>query len=90
MFVSMANEYDKIFKENIEELLPYLAHRLLNIDAATFEELPDDLQITVERKPDFLKRIKPADALPTYLLHIEFQYETDAEMPYRMSITLCC
>ena len=81
----MANEYDKIFKENIEELLPYLAHRLLGIDANTFEELPDDLQTTVERKPDFLKRVNPTNGTPSYLLHIEFQSAPDAEMPYRMN-----
>lgn len=79
----MANEYDKIFKENIEELLPFLVTRLLGVNADQLEEMPDELQITTERKPDFLKKVN--DPNEPYLLHIEFQSKRDYEMPYRMN-----
>lgn len=49
----MGNDYDKIFKENLEALLVSMASHLLNIDLAQTEELPDELQRTIERKPDF-------------------------------------
>ena len=78
----MANDYDKIFKENIETLIPYLAEKILGINAKTLVEIPDDLQVTTERKPDFLKKVINDDE--TYILHIEFQTIDDAEVPYRM------
>lgn len=78
----MANEYDKIFKENIEELLPFIVDKLLGIPTDQLEEIPDEVQTTVERKPDFLKKVN--DENGAYLLHIEFQSKRDYEMPYRM------
>ena len=78
----MANEYDKIFKENIDELLPFLAAKLLGIRSDQWEELPDELQVTVERKPDFLKKVTTPEEV--FLLQIEFQAKPDPEMPYRM------
>lgn len=80
----MANHYDRIFKENLEDLIPFLARRILGIEAHRWEEIPDELQLTLERKPDFLKRVHPLDGSDPYLLHIEFQTLVDAEMPYRM------
>lgn len=48
----MSQDYDKIFKENIEEIILPLAKKVLNIDPEGLEEIPDDLQHTIERKPD--------------------------------------
>jgi hypothetical protein len=48
------------------------------------EELPDDLQATLERKPDFLKRVVGTSDELTYLLHLEFQVEDKATMVDRM------
>ena len=53
----MANHYDKILKENIEEILTPLAEKLLNISLANAKELPDAIQITLEREPDILKMV---------------------------------
>lgn len=55
----MANEYDKVFKENIEEIILPLAEKLFGIHPETLEEIPDDLQITIERKPDFFEKGRP-------------------------------
>ncbi|MFN8346592.1 MAG: hypothetical protein U0X91_16430 [Spirosomataceae bacterium] len=80
----MANDYDKIFKENIESLIPFLARKVLGIEAEILVELPDEIQLTVERKPDFLKKVIPTDGAEPYLLHLEFQTAVDKDMPYRM------
>lgn len=52
-----ASQYDKIFRENIEAVIPNLIHTILGITAVSSEELPDDIQHTKERKPDVLKKI---------------------------------
>jgi hypothetical protein len=54
---NQANQYDKIFKENIEAVIPSLMQNILGINAVLSEELPDDIQHTKERKPDVLKKI---------------------------------
>jgi predicted transposase/invertase (TIGR01784 family) len=80
----MAQEYDKIFKENIEAIILPLAEKLLAIYPERLEEIPDDLQTTIERRPDFLKKVAHAKSELDYILHIEFQTEDEPEMVYRM------
>jgi len=80
----MGQDYDKIFKENIEEIILPLAKKVLNIDPEGLEEIPDDLQHTIERKPDFLKKVIHKDSKKDYILHIEFQVADEPEMVYRM------
>lgn len=67
-----ANQYDKIFKENIEAVIPGLMRNILGITAIESEELPDDIQHTKERKPDVLKKITDSEG-NTYVLQIELQ-----------------
>lgn len=79
-----ANQYDKIFKENIEAVIPSLMQNVLGITAVSLEELPDDVQHTKERKPDVLKKV--TDNLGnTFVLQIEFQVADEPEMVYRMA-----
>lgn len=79
-----ANQYDKIFKENIEAVIPSLMQNVLGITAVSLEELPDDIQHTKERKPDVLKKV--TDNLGnTFVLQIEFQVADEPEMVYRMA-----
>lgn len=80
----MANDYDKIFRENIEELILPLVEKLMNLKTERMEEIPDDLQWTIERKPDFLKKILHKDRSKDYVLHIEFQSSEASDMVYRM------
>lgn len=80
----MAQDYDKIIKENIEAIILPLAERLLGIRPEKMEEIPDDLQTTLERRPDFLKTIQHQDKAKDYILHIEFQVEDLAKMVARM------
>ncbi|MCC5943640.1 MAG: hypothetical protein JJT94_01795 [Bernardetiaceae bacterium] len=83
----MAQDYDKIIKENIENLILPIANNLLNlgIEEQNLEEIPDDLQYTIERKPDFLKKVNTLGKSQSYILHIEFQTSDEsANMLYRM------
>lgn len=79
-----ASQYDKIFKENIEAVIPSLMQNILGITAVKSEELPDDIQHTEERKPDALKKITDSQG-NTYVLQIEFQAADESKMVYRMA-----
>lgn len=57
MSKKQSSQYDKIFKENIEAVIPALMQKVLGITAVQSEELPDDLLHTKERKPDVLKKV---------------------------------
>ncbi len=78
-----ASQYDKIFKENIEAVIPSLMANILGITAVLSEELPDDIQHTKERKPDVLKKITDIEG-NMFVLQIEFQVADESEMVYRM------
>ena len=78
------SQYDKIFKENIEVVIPALMLKVLGITAVESEELPDDLLHTKERKPDVLKKITD-EQNTTFVLQIEFQVSDEMEMVYQMA-----
>jgi hypothetical protein len=82
--VRQVSQYDKIFKENIETVLPLLLEKVLFIQPVLTEEIPDDLQQTIERKPDFLKKITDQHQ-QIFILQIEFQLADDENMVYRMN-----
>ena len=42
------NQYDKIFRENIEAVISSIMKNMLEITAVSMEELPDDVQHTKE------------------------------------------
>ena len=79
-----ANQYDKIFKENIEAVIPNLIKNILGIMAVSSEELPDVIQHTKERKPDVLKKVTDSQGT-IFVLQIEFQLADEPEMVYRMA-----
>lgn len=81
------NSYDKIFKENIESLIFPLALKVLGLpEPEGIVEIPDDLQYTIERKPDFLKLITDKAGQGLYVLHLECQTTDEPEMLARMLI----
>jgi hypothetical protein len=80
---STASQFDRIFKENMEEALPFLIKEVLQLPYHTIIELPDSLQTTLERTPDFLKRITLLDD-STLILQIEIQTRKDPELVFRM------
>lgn len=80
---SLANDYDKIFKENIASLLLPLTEKYLGIKIRNSRELKDKLQTTIEKEPDFIRIIK-TDTEEEFILHIEFQTQDEEGMIYRM------
>lgn len=79
----MANDYDKILKENIAALLLPLTEKYLNIKIIDSRELKDKLQTTIEKEPDFIRIVK-TDTNEEFILHIEFQTQDEEGMIYRM------
>jgi len=77
-------DFDRVLKENIEAIFLPLMEKLLGISVSEISEVKDDIQQTIERKPDFLKRIIDKNG-KEFILHLEFQTTNDPEMVYRMA-----
>ena len=77
-------EFDKILKENIEAIFLPLAEELLGISIKETFEVKDNVQITIGRETDFLKRVIDQDG-KEWILHLEFQTTNDPKMLYRMA-----
>ena len=83
----MPNDYDKIFKENFEELIPYLLQLVANWEIPKLVALKDKHQITIEREMDDLKKVVHDDSSLDYGLHWEVQGK-DEDMRSRMLLYL--
>lgn len=79
----MANDYNKILKENIASIFLPLSEKYLGIRIKKSEELKDKLQTTIEKEPDFI-RIVETDKGERFILHLEFQSVDEEGMIYRM------
>lgn len=77
------NKFDKILKENAEAFYAGLTRYLLHLRIVQTKDVPDHIQYTLERKPDFLKEATDTSG-NTFLLHIEFQSENDRNMLCRV------
>ncbi len=77
------NIYDRIFKENAQELFLPLVEKKLAVKIISYEALPEKVQKTTEREADFLYKVK-TNKKKQFLLHIEFQNKNDPEMLARM------
>ena len=80
----MAKHYDKIFKENIEAMYLSLSEQVLHFRPLKVADVNWEIHRTIERFPDFLKKVHAPDSDEVFLLHIEIQRADDAEMLYRM------
>lgn len=81
----MGQDYDKIIKENIESIILPLARKVLGIpEPEGLVEIPDDVQYTIERKPDFLKLVTNEAGIGQHILHLEFQTRDEPDMLSRM------
>ena len=79
-------QVDRIFKENVFlELLP-IFKQILNIGSFEVSEvIPEKLQHTLEREPDFA-RIANTHEGEKFILHIEIQSSNDSTMLHRMRL----
>ena len=78
----MPNDFDRIFKENFEPLLPYLLRKVLGLEFPRLEDLKDKIQVTIERELDDLKKVVHDDPRLDYGLHWEIQ-SADDDMRHR-------
>ncbi len=79
-----SKSFDKILKENLEELFLPISEKWLGFKIIHSKPLPEKLQVTLEREPDFI-RIVETDKPETFILHLEFQSTNDPEMLYRQA-----
>lgn len=78
-----ANQYDKIVRENLEQVFIPFIIKHLGIELTVEEILPDKLHTTEEREMDLLLKLKDANG-KFFLLHVEFQSQPDYNMIWRM------
>jgi hypothetical protein len=68
----MANNYDRIFKENIESLLLPLLKKLLGLNPQKMSPIDAKMQVTQEAEMDHIRRVVHDDPEQDYGLQIEF------------------
>ena len=76
-------DFDKILKENIEAIFLPLLEKHLGLSIKQTFEVKDKVQTTIEREPDFLKRVIDQNGKES-MLQLEFQTTDDPKMIYRM------
>lgn len=81
----MAQEYDKIIKENLEKVVLQLIRKTTNIEPIKGEVLYPELHYTIEREADFVEKITTKDN-QTLVFHIEFQTANDKSIADRMFV----
>ena len=77
------NIYDRIFRENAEQLFIPLIAKLFNLNIVSYKPLQLKFTQTTENEVDFLYEIVEQDQ-SKFILHIEFQSTNDAKMLKRM------
>lgn len=74
--IEKGNVFDKIFRENVEQLFLPLIARELDIHIQSYVALKDKMQTTLEREMDFCYDILTVNG-KRLILHIEFQSKAD-------------
>lgn len=78
----MANNYDRVFKENIESLLLPLLRKILGLVPPKLVPVDAKLQVTQEAEMDHIRRVVHEDSSQDYGLQIEF-HVTDEDLRKR-------
>ena len=81
---SEGNGYDKIIKENLEEIFRPLIEERLGIKILKSVPLKDKMQTTIEVEMDSFYDVTPESGEP-FILHLEFESGDNAKMVYRVS-----
>jgi hypothetical protein len=79
----MSNVYDKVLKETFKELFDVLSSVVLKLDVKLVEALSQKLQMTLEREPDLVFKVRDRQGAE-FIVHIELQSSNDAKMLGRM------
>jgi len=78
--------YDKIMRENLQQLFLPLVLEELSFKLKSVQPLPDKQATTVIRETDAFLLIETySKEEPKFILHLEFESKDDAEMIYRIS-----
>ena len=77
------NAYDKIFKENVEQIFRPLVEERLGVTIVKSTPLKEKMQTTVEVEMDFFYAIE-TDTGEKFILHIEFESGDNPIMVYRV------
>ena len=80
----MSHDYDKVIKENLQEIFLSLTERFFGFTLLKSEALPEKIQTTTEREVDFVRKVTSKEG-ETFILHLEFQTTDEAAMVYRMA-----
>ena len=81
--VDVGNIFDRIFKENGEEMFTPFVRKRFGLEVEEYVPLQEKIAKTLEREVDFLYKIT-TETNEEHILHIEFQSKNDKEMIYRM------
>ncbi len=77
------NQYDKIVKENIDNIIPALMNNILGFDVKEAVVIKEKIQQTKEKEADALRIVTQPDG-EQFILHLEFQVDDYSKMIYRM------
>ncbi len=72
----MANDYDRILKENSDFLIPIIA-KWFHVNLDRVEPLKDKMQRTLEREADFCVKVLEDNPEDEHIFHVEFQTSPD-------------
>jgi hypothetical protein len=72
----MANNYDRILKENSDFLIPIIA-KWFHVNLNRVEPLKDKMQRTLEREADFCVKVLEDNPDDEHIFHVEFQTSPD-------------
>jgi hypothetical protein len=73
----MANNYDRIFKENIDSLLLPLLKKVLGLNPPNLAPIDAKMQVTQEGEMDHIRRVVHDDPQQDYGLQIEFHVKDE-------------
>jgi predicted transposase/invertase (TIGR01784 family) len=77
-------DYDKIFKENIEKIGASLLSKLCGLELVDLEQVSTTIPRTLERRADFVRLGVNVKTMEKMLSHIEFQAKSQENMDSRM------
>jgi len=82
---SDANYIDKIVKENCKNLAVFVLRRIFGVEFSKIENLPEiKQQVTIEKEPDFLRKLYNKEFPDGAILHLEFETSDSTVMDARM------
>ena len=87
----MPNDYDKILRENLDALLPFIARKLLGLDLSRTETLKDKIQVTLEREGDYFKKVLHDDQFEViHLREIPKEIFLNSNVPEEVVLAILC